>query len=133
TLLRDSWDKIAAMPSGNLRTLAEWTYSAMIYETAWHDEDANPNQYKSRNYQVTFNRGVAQGNCDESFEDTTYDNISGWALRLHGHARKVGIHADAAQWALAVKNGTQGPTTVVEKKDVDDDLWDEYILKNNRV
>jgi hypothetical protein len=130
TLLRDSWDKVAAMPSGELRSLAEWTYSAMIYETAWHDEDANPDQYQSRNYQASFNR---QDACTTSYEDTTWDPISSWALRLHGHARKVGIHADAAQWVSAINSGTQGPATVVEKKDVDDDLHDEYILKNNRV
>jgi hypothetical protein len=130
TLLRDSWDRVAAMPSGRLRTLAEWTYSAMVYETAWHDEDANPDQYQSRNYQVTFNR---QDGCTTSYEDTTFDNISSWALRLHGHARKVGIHADAARWVQDIKDGFQTATTIAQTKDVDDDLWDEYILKNNRV
>lgn len=129
TLLRDSWDKVAAMPLGRLRTLAEWTYSAMVYETAWHDEDANPDQYQSRNYQVTFNR---QDGCTTSYEDTTSDNTSDWALRLHGHARKVGIHADAAQWVEDIKSGAQGSATVVQTKDVDDDQWNEYILKNNR-
>jgi hypothetical protein len=130
TLLRDSWDKVAAMPAGRLRTLAEWTYSAMIYETAWHDEDANPDQYQSRNYQITFNRNDA---CTTSYEDTTWDPISGWALRLHGHVRKVGIHADAAQWVEAIRTGTQGAATLAEQKDVDDDLWPEYILRNDRV
>jgi hypothetical protein len=130
TLLRDSWDKVAGMPVGQLRTLAEWTYSAMIYETAWHDEDANPDQYQSRNYQVTFNR---QDACTTSYEDTTFDNIAGWALRLHGHARKVGIFADAAQWVADIRSGAQGSATVVQAKDLDDDKWDEYILKNNRV
>jgi hypothetical protein len=142
TLIRDSWDKVAAMPAGNLKRLAEWTYSSMIYETAWHDENppswwCQPGQpcgnwfdaYQSRNYQVTFNRPETGSYEDSNSNDPT----SGWALRLHGHIRKVGIHADAAAWVQAIKNGTQGPATVVEKKDVDDDLWDEYILKNNRV
>jgi len=130
TLVRDSWDKVAAMPEGQLRRLAEWTYSAMIYETAWHDEDANPDQYQSRNYQTTFNRtdsGIT------SSEDTIYDPISYWALRLHGHIRKVGIMADAAQWVAAIKSGLQTSQTLAEAKDVDDDTHDEYILKNNRV
>lgn len=129
TLVRDSWDKLASMPDGQLRRLAEWTYSAMIYETAWHDEDANPDQYQSRNYQTTFNRtdsGIT------SSEDTTYDPVSYWALRLHGHIRKVGIMADAAQWVSAIKSGLQGTQTIAEAKDVDDDTHDEYILKNNR-
>src|SRR3712207_498127 len=130
TLLRDSWDRVAAMPSGRLRTLAERTYSAMVYETAWHDEDANPDQYQSRNYQVTFNR---QDGCTTSYEDATWDPISSWALRLHGHARKVGIHADAAQWVQEIKSGTQTATTIAQTKDVDDDLWNEYVLKNDRV
>jgi hypothetical protein len=102
----------------------------MIYETAWHDEDANPDLYQSRNYQVTFNRndsGVL------SLEDTTYDPVSYWALRLHGHVRKVGIMADAAAWEQQVRNGTQTDRTVVEAKDVDDDTQAEYILRNNRV
>ena len=134
TLLHDAWQSVQTIPAtDNLRALAEWTYSAMIYETAWHDEDANPDQYKSRNYQVTFNRGIADGNCDESFEDTTFDNTSGWALKLQGHARKVGIHANAAAWVADVRSGTQGAATVAEAKDVDDDLYTEYILKNDRV
>ena len=130
TLVRDSWDKVQAMPTGNLHKLAEWEYSAMIYETAWHDEDVDPNTYHSRNYQWNFN--VNDG-CTTSTNDTTYDVTSGWAVRLHGHARSVGILADAAQWVQDVKSGVQGPTTVVQQKDVDDDLWNEYILKNNKV
>jgi len=138
SLLRDAWDKVAAMPAGSLKTLPEWQYAAMIFETAWHDE--NPpdgwsggnwfDAYKSRNYQITFNRPET-GSVEDAFPPM--DNISGWALRLHGHARTVGIQADAAQWVSAVKNGTQGATTVVEQKDVDEDAQDEFILRNNRV
>jgi hypothetical protein len=137
SLLRDSWNKVAAMTNGNLKTLAEWTYSAMIFETAWHDE--NPpsgwsggnwfDAYKSRNYQITFDRPETGSSEDYNSSDPT----SGWALRLHGHVRKVGIHADAAQWVQDIKNGSQTSLTVVEQTDVDDDLWNEYILKNNRV
>jgi hypothetical protein len=137
TLLRDSWDKVAGMPTGRLKSLAEWAYSAMIFETAWHDENVPAgwsggnwfDAYKSRNYQVTFNRPETGSSEDYNSTDPT----SGWALRLHGHARKVGIHADAAQWVQAIIAGTQGAWTIVEAKDVDDDLWDEYILRNNRV
>ena len=133
TLLHDAWQAVRGMPAGNLRDLAEWTYSSMIYETAWHDEDANPDQYKSRNYQVDFNRGPAEGNCDVSVADTTWDPISGWALKLHGHVRKVNVHAHAAQWLADILSGAQGPDTVAEALDVDDDLWDEYVLKNDHV
>ncbi len=130
TLIRDSWDKVAGMPAGNLKTLAEWAYSAMIYETAWHDEDANPDNYKSRNYQVNFD--VNDG-CTFSQADTTYDNTSGWALRLHGHVRTLGILADGTQWVQDVKNGVQGSTTVAVAANLDDDVWNSYVLKNNKV
>ncbi|HUJ09094.1 MAG TPA: hypothetical protein VL171_03645 [Verrucomicrobiae bacterium] len=130
TLIRDSWDKVLAMPQGRLRSLAEWMYSAMIYETAWHDEDADPNTYHSRNYQ--FNFDVSDG-CTTSTADHTPDNISGWALQLQGHVRTVGIFADAAQWVQDIKNHVQGATTIVQQKDLDDDPWSEYIMKNDKV
>ena len=142
TLLRDSWDKIAAMPAGKLKTLAEWSYSSMIFETAWHDENTPSwwppvdkpwlnwfDAYKSKNYQVTFQRPEADSYDDANSNDPT----SGWALRLHGHVRTMGIHADAANWVYGIKNGFIGPYTMVEQKDVDDDLWNEYILRNNKV
>jgi hypothetical protein len=142
SLLHDAWVAVTNTPAGNLRNLAEWTYSAMIYETAWHDE--NPpswwppadkpwlnwfDAYKSKNYQITFQRPETDSYDDAKSTDLT----SGWAVRLHGHARKVGILRDAAQWALAVKNGTQPAATTVEAKDLDDDLWLEYIFKNDKV
>ena len=61
------------------------------------------------------------------------NNTSGWATRLHGHVRSVGILADTAQWVQDIKNSVQGSNTVVVSKDVDDGLWNEYILKNNCV
>lgn len=133
TLIRDSWDTIQDITSPYLKMISEWSYSAMIYETAWHDEDANPDQYKSRNYQVDFNRGVGQGNCDESVADTTYDPISGWALRLHGHVRDMGVMKAASDWIENIKNGTQGAQTTVYAADIDDDQLHEYVLCNNKV
>ena len=138
TLIRDSWDAIQSIAdSDQLKKIAEWSYSAMIYETAWHDEDANPDQYKSRNYQDLaqggFNRGVADGNCDTSYEDTSLDSNSVWAIRLHGHVRDMGVMADAADWVADVRSGAQGPRTTVRAADVDDDTLDEYILCNNKV
>ncbi|HMO51380.1 MAG TPA: hypothetical protein PKE26_08935 [Kiritimatiellia bacterium] len=133
TLIRDSWDTIQAISSPYLKKISEWSYSAMIYETAWHDEDANPDQYQSRNYQQTFNRGIAQGNCSESYEDTTWDPISGWALRLHAHVRDMGVMKAASDWVQNIKNGTQGPQTTVYAADIDDDTLDEYVLCNDKV
>ena len=134
TLIRDSWDAIQQITnSPYLKMISEWSYSAMIYETAWHDEDANPDRYKSRNYQVDFNRGVAQGNCDESVADTTYDPISGWAVRLHGHVRDMGVMKAASDWIAAIKSGAQGPETTVYAADIDDDQLHEYVLCNDKV
>lgn len=133
TLMRDSWDRIQAIAAPALKKLSEWSYSAMIYETAWHDEDANPDQYKSRNYQVDFNRTTAQGNCDDSYADTTGDPISGWAVRLHGHVRDMGVMKAASDWVQQVKDGTQTATPTVYAADLDDDqLW-EYVVCNNKV
>jgi len=134
TLIRDSWDTIQNITnSPYLKMISEWSYSAMIYETAWHDEDANPDQYKSRNYQVDFNRGNGEGNCDQSVADTTFDNTSGWALRLHGHVRDMGVMKAASDWINSIKNGTQGPQTTVYSADIDDDTLHEYVLCNDKV
>ncbi|MBU1909565.1 MAG: hypothetical protein KJ726_05940, partial [Verrucomicrobia bacterium] len=137
TLMRDSWDTIQAIGTAQLKKLAEWSYSAMIYETAWHDEDANPDQYKSRNYQDLaqggFNRGTVDGNCDDSYEDTTWDWTSSWAIRLHGHVRDMGVMNDAADWIADIQSGVQGKATRVYARDVDDDTLDEYILCNDKV
>ncbi len=130
TLIRDSWDAIGQTAATNLQRLAAWTYSAMIYETAWHDEDANPDQYQSRNYQQTFNRVDA---CTTSYEDTTADNTSGWALKLHGHVRDTGKFKAASDWVLAVRAGTQGAATLAYADDLDDDRQDEYVLCNDHV
>jgi hypothetical protein len=140
TLIHDSWAKVQAMPAGNLQTLAKWEYSAMIYETAWHDENAPPwwgttngdwdTTYHSRNYQSTFD--VNDG-CTTAYSDQWHNNTSSWAIQLHGHVRSVGILADAEQWVQDINNNVQGSNTVTVTKDVDDGLWNEYILKNNRV
>jgi len=133
TLIRDSWDTIQTITSPTLKKLSEWSYSAMIYETAWHDEDANPDQYKSRNYQVTFDRGPADGNADTSVSDITYDDTSGWALRLHGHVRDMGVMKAASDWIENIKSGTQTAATTVYAADIDDDQLDEYVLCNDKV
>lgn len=142
TLIRDSWDKTALIASTNLRALAEWMYSAMIYETAWHDENppgwwpppATPwlswaDAYQSRNYQVTFNRPSANSYED----DQPTDPISGWALKLHAHVRDVGKFKAASDWVQAVKSGAQGPVATAYAADIDDDTQDEFVLCNDKV
>ena len=142
TLIRDSWDTIQQITAPELKRLAEWSYSAMIYETAWHDE--NPPQwwppsdkpwlswsdaYQSRNYQATFQRPDANSYND----DWPMDWTSSWAVRLHGHVRDMGVLKEASDWVNDIKGGTQTGTTWAYAKDIDDDKLDEYVLRNNKV
>lgn len=142
TLLRDSWDTIQQIACPDLKKLSEWAYSAMIYETAWHDENAPQwwppadktwlqwaDAYKSRNYQVTFARPDANSYADDYPVDVT----SGWALKLHGHVRDMGVMKEAADWVQRIRNGMQGAACSVYQKDLDDDTMDEYVLCNNLV
>ena len=130
TLIRDTWDRIRSITSPYLRELAEWGFSAMIYETAWHDEDSNPDQYQSRNYQVTFNRNDA---CTFSYEDHTWDPIAGWALRLHGHIRSVGSLKAVSDWVERINAGEQGPETQIIVADLDDGVLEEFVICNDRI
>ncbi|MFH0879622.1 MAG: hypothetical protein V2A34_07905, partial [Lentisphaerota bacterium] len=142
SILRDSWDIIQAITSTNLRKLAEWSYSAMIYETAWHDENQPgwwppadktwlswSDAYQSRNYQATFQRTEANAYDD----DLPMDYTSSWAVRLHAHVRDMGVLKEASEWVGRVKAGAQGAEPSVYSGDFDDDRLDEYILCNNKV
>jgi hypothetical protein len=142
TLIRDSWDVIQQITSPALKMISEWSYSAMIYETAWHDE--NPpawwppadkpwlswaDAYQSRNYQFTFQRPEAN-----SYEDAApLDWTSSWAVRLHGHVRDMGVMKDASDWIAAIKSGAQTSETRAYARDIDDDRLDEYVLCNDKV
>ncbi|HPQ20099.1 MAG TPA: fibronectin type III domain-containing protein, partial [bacterium] len=65
TIIYDVWNYIKNSPDNELKKTAELAFQAMIYETAWHDED-NDNYAK---------------NPDGSWKypDTTFDKISDWA------------------------------------------------------
>ena len=130
TLIRDTWDRISGIKSRNLGELARWSYSAMIYETAWHDEDASADRYQSRNYQVSFDRSDA---CADARADTTFDSLSGWGLRLQSHVRDLGVLVAASEWVESVRSGAQGPGTLRFAADLDDDRVNEYVLCNDRV
>ena len=142
TLIRDSWDVIQQIESPNLKKLSEWSYSAMVYETAWHDENppgwwppvdkpwlAWPDSYQSKNYQITFNRSEENAYEDDAPKDYT----SSWALSLHGHVRDMGVMKDAGNWVQEIKAGTQGALTWAYAADLDDDQLDEYVLRNDKV
>ncbi len=123
TLMHDAWDAIASAPGNALASLAEWAYTALIYETAWHEEDYGATQH----YQGT------QYGTPWPVPDPTWDGVNTWALRLQNHVRSVGVLADAAHWADEVAGGLRGPQTIVRAADLDQDGQDEYVLSNNRV
>lgn len=120
TLMRDTWDAVAAAPENAAAQLARWTYCHMIYETAWHEEDQN--DYANTTYQNPF-----------PFPDTSWDGVNTWALRLQNHVRKAAMIAAAAHWIEDICEGRQGAATVVRNEDLDFDGEAEPVLKNNRV
>jgi len=122
TIIRDTWDAVQAAPQNNLRKVAEKAYQAMIYETAWHDED-------NTNYE----RRADQNYHGWSSPDTTYDKVSGWAYTLHNHVRGVTITTAAAQWVASIKNGTRPAGVSVQSLDLDQDGQNEYVISNEKL
>ena len=121
TLLHDTWAALQAAPAGRLRDLGVASFLTMIYETAWHEEDAL--NYANSCY------GPWQ------YPDASWDGVSAWALRLSNHVRDAGLYAAAASWADSVRTakiGT-GATPVAYAADLDRDGQDEYVLRSSRV
>ncbi len=120
TLLYDTWQAIGAAPAGRLRDLARHSYLAMIYETAWHEED---------------NQNYTDSNCYGAwlYPDATWDGVNTWALRLQNHARGAGLFVAADQWANDVRTGAQGRAVATLAADLDWDGENEYVVKNDRV
>jgi len=122
TIIHDTWAAVQAAPSNSVRRLAERAYQAMIYETAWHDED-------NTNYERT----AASNYKQWAFPDTTYDKVSGWAFTLHNHLRGVTITTAAAQWVETLRAGTRPAGVSVSSVDLDQDGEVEYVLANERI
>jgi hypothetical protein len=122
TLLHDAWAAVAAAPPGGLRFLAEASFSAMIYETAWHEEDAT-------------DYADSDGFGDWLYPDASWDGLSGWALRLHNHARDVAALAVAAAWADSVRTGLLAGSAPTHAwfQDTDLDGAGEVVLRNGKV
>jgi hypothetical protein len=122
TLLHDTWAAIESAPAGGLKFLAQAAYTAMIYETAWHEEDAT--DYTD-----------SDGFGDWLYPDSSWDGLSGWALRLHNHTRDAASLAVAAAWADSVRRGDVSPWTPTASWNQDTDLdgEDEVILRNGLV
>jgi len=121
SLMYDAWDAVEKMPAGRLKKLAEFSYAAMIYETAWHDEDET--SYQGNGYKPPWSAG----------DDNGYDAISGWALRLQNHTRDVGVIAEAAHWVTNVFQANFGTNTITRQVDLDFDGENEYVIANNLI
>lgn len=119
SLIHDTWDALQTAPAGNLRRTAELGFQAMIYETAWHDED-----------NTDYTRDSNNNYHGWLYPDASYDNISGWALTLHSHLRDVGVTLAAAQWADALSDGTRPAGVTTTAIDLDQDGQNEYVLAN---
>lgn len=112
TIFGDTWSDVAALPSGQtLRDTAAAVYGLMTFETAWHDNSQND-----------YSRD-ANGNY--LHPDTSFANVSGWALSLHAHVGDASLVAAAGRWAA---NPPAAGTFQVWHGDVDQDGEDEYVV-----
>lgn len=118
TLVHDTWAALQAAPRNAIRDVGVASFLAMIYETAWHEED-NSN-YANDCY------GPWQ------YPDASWDGVNTWALRLSNHVRGAAMYAAAAQWADSVAHGW---VSGVQRyaRDLDLDGESEYVLANARV
>ena len=119
TLIHDTWVSLTATPNNSIKKLAEYAFMAMIFETAWHEEDNG--DYYSHNYQAWTD------------PDTTWDGVNTWQLRLANHIRNVAVIIDAAKWVNDCKTEFQSSTTQILFTDLDQDGENEYVMKNNQV
>ncbi len=120
TLFHDTWAELTAAPENSLKKLAEYEYMAMIYETAWHEED-NGN-YSNTTYQNPF-----------PDPDVTWDGVNTWELQLANHVRNVGVLVDAANWVNDCNLGSQSSTTQIIFEDLNQEGQNQYVMKNNHV
>jgi hypothetical protein len=116
TLMYEAWQAIANAPAGRLRDLGIASYLAMIYETAWHEEDA---------------ADYTDSDCYGAwlYPDGTWDGVNTWALRLQNHVRGVGLYAAAAQWADSARRALTGGVAT-RAVDLDWDGEPEYVIQN---
>lgn len=116
TLFHDCWQDVRAAPAGNLKRLAEATYCAAVFETAWHDEDMS--NYHHRD-----------GDNRYLDPDTTYDRVSGWSFGMHNKVRDASIISAAAHWAASAPSARSRSRL----EDIDQDGEVEAVLSNDRI
>jgi len=108
---------LMSLPSNPIAKLARFGYATGIFETAWHNEDQT-NRCPDGTY--------------DCYDDTSFDNIAGFAKQLQfGALRKTGIAISAAHWAA--NPPSQASAATAQALDVDHDGELEYVLFNNRM
>ena len=105
SLLYESWHAVQAAPAGRLRDLGLAGFQAMIFETAWHEE--NEVDYSNTCYGAW------------NFPDASWDGLNTWALRLQNHARQAGVYAAAAAWADSARRQLLPGATATQALDLD--------------
>lgn len=111
-IIPQTWQALTTASAANeLLDLAYYSYFAMLYEIAWHDE-----------YTV---RAIT----DKEADDDTKGVMVDWMLPACNHIRDVNLVVAAAQWA----DSNPGQQAVAEARDIDLDGEDEYILRNNKL
>ena len=118
SLLHDTWAALQAAPAGRLRDLGTASFLAMIYETAWHEEDNQ--DYTNSCYGPW------------TYPDLSWDGVNTWALRLSNHVRGAGLYAAAARWADSVRTRriVPGAPPAAYAADLDMDGENEYVVRN---
>ncbi|MBN2054080.1 hypothetical protein JW905_04120 [bacterium] len=111
-IIPQTWNALETTSAENdLVDLAVYSYLAMLYEIAWHDE------YTVRSL------------TEEEADDDTKGVMVHWMLPACNHVRDVNMILAAAEWADA----NPAAATVAEARDVDLDGEDEYLLHNDRL
>ena len=107
-----------AAPAGRLRDLGVASYLAMIYETAWHEEDE---------------ADYTDSNCYGAwlYPDDTWDGVNTWALRLQNHVRGVGpVRRRGAVGGQRAHRRCSAPPPSRGAPDLDLDGEAEYVIRN---
>ncbi|MDZ4805270.1 MAG: FlgD immunoglobulin-like domain containing protein [Candidatus Eisenbacteria bacterium] len=120
SLMFEAWATLEAAPAGRLKELGVAGYLAMIYETAWHEED-----------ELNYSDTSCYGNWVDP--DDTWDGVNTWCLRLNNHVRWSVMYSAAAGWVEQCRTGSQIAATEAGSLDIDLDGEAEYVLKNNRI
>jgi Glycosyl hydrolase family 57 len=118
-IVSEAWAQVAALPVGNLATLARGAAGAAVFQTAFHNQTSNNlSKYSTGAY---------------IYPDTTNQTLAGFAKVAHAQFRSIAVFNRVQAWSVAAVGGTYNGTTWTEAADVDLDGEAEYLLSNDRI